>query len=125
MKTVTKLILMITLGLIIVPKITFGQNLTAKERAQYWTDWMQRELQISEDKVSEVHEINMLYAEKAELLKEEEGGRRSKFKALKAMDKDKSKDLEEVLAPEQYELYLKKKKAAQKAFLKKLKEQRG
>lgn len=108
---------------IILPVLGYAQEgerepKTPEERAQKWTNWMKKELQLTAEQESSVHTINLAYAQKNETLREDERERREKLQDLRVNDEAKDKELKAVLTPEQFEKYKVKKKDMQKRVVK-------
>jgi hypothetical protein len=93
-------------------------SLTPEDRATKWTQWMKKELKISAEQEPTVHEINLKYAQQTESIRAQDGSRKSKFQEVKAVDSAKDEELKTVLTPDQFTLYLDKKREMQKKFIK-------
>jgi hypothetical protein len=103
------------------PTVNFPQKkeeLDPEKIATEDTRWMTKKLKLTEEQIPKVENININYAfkrvdiiEEAKKLlppytEEQRNKLRDKYTAMKA---GKDKELKEVLTPEQYEIYLKKK----------------
>jgi hypothetical protein len=103
------------------PSVNFPQKkeeLDPEKIATEDTRWMTKKLKLTEEQIPKVENININYAfkrvdiiEEAKKLtppytEEQRNKLRDKYTAMKA---GKDKELKEVLTPEQYEIYLKKK----------------
>lgn len=79
---------------------------TPEERAQMQTKWMKDKLALDDSQVSQVSAINLKYAKINEPVLKGDDGKLSKFKKLKATQKDKDNELKRVFTPEQFAKYL-------------------
>jgi hypothetical protein len=94
-----------------------SKSSTPEERAQRWDDWMKKELQITSNQETNIHAINLKYAQLNEQLKTTGQSRRSKFQEVKSNENEKEKEMKEVLTKEQFKLYQQKKKDMQRQML--------
>jgi periplasmic protein CpxP/Spy len=69
---------------------------TPEEKAKKQTEWMKKDLQLTDDQAQQIEEINLKYAKKAEARKEALKAEHEKFKG------EKEADLKKVLTPDQY-----------------------
>jgi hypothetical protein len=109
--------------LVLLPVLVVAQSetkigKTSEERAQQWSEWMQKELIITTHQKASTHEINLKYARQSEELKNKQLSKREKFKALKKIDKEKDGELKLVLTEEQFKVYQQKKVELQRKMLK-------
>jgi Spy/CpxP family protein refolding chaperone len=103
------------------PTVNFPQKkeeMDPEKMATEDTKWMTKKLKLTEEQIPKVEDININYAfkkmdmfEEAKKMlppytEEQRTKMRDKYNAMKA---GKDKELKEVLTPEQYEIYLKKK----------------
>ena len=103
------------------PTVNFPQKkeeMDPEKMATEDTKWMTKKLKLTEEQIPKVEDININYAfKKLDLFEEakkilppyteeQRTKMRDKYNAMKA---GKDKELKEVLTPEQYEIYLKKK----------------
>ena len=72
-------------------------------RAKKQTEWMKKELSLTDDQTSKVENINLKYAQKKKEIIEQ------MHKQMSALDKDKTSDLQGVLNKEQLSKYESKK----------------
>jgi len=78
---------------------------TAEGRASALTEKMKTELSLTETQYPQVQSINLKYAQKNEEIFKGSEGKFAKFKALKASQKDKSKEMKAVLDKGQFKKY--------------------
>jgi Spy/CpxP family protein refolding chaperone len=69
---------------------------TPEEKAKKQTEWMKKDLQLTDDQAQQIEDINLKYAKKAETRREALKTEHEKFKA------EKEADLKKVLTPDQY-----------------------
>ncbi len=82
------------------------QNKTPEERAQYATNAMEKNLNLTADQKSKVYEINLERAKKMDELKSTaKAGRKERLKAQKKLMEDNDAQMKGVLAPEQQKPY--------------------
>jgi len=80
------------------------RNLSVEERAEKQTELQAEKLQLNEEQREAMHDINLKYARKVEELRQ--GGRSFRtMRKIKALRKDKEKEIKEVLTDEQYKEY--------------------
>ena len=75
---------------------------TVEGRASAQTEKMKTELSLTDAEYPQVQAINLKYAQKNQEIFSGSGGKLAKFKALKASQKDKSKEMKAVLDKDQY-----------------------
>ena len=78
---------------------------TAEGRASALTEKMKTELSLTEVEYPQVQAINLKYAQKNEEIFKGSEGKFAKFKALKASQKDKSKEMKALLDKDQFKKY--------------------
>lgn len=78
---------------------------TPEQRAEALTEVMKSKLQLNPEQVPKVQAINLAYALKNEPVIKSDAGNLSKFKQLKALQKDKDNELEKALTAEQFKQY--------------------
>lgn len=103
-----KTVLIATLFLGIAGAVSAQKDSTAhspEARAKTLTDKMKTELSLSDEQTSKVYDINLKYAQKNQESLKGEGSKMEKAKAVKGDNKDKNKELKEVLTEEQFEKY--------------------
>lgn len=92
-------------------KRTPGTRMTVEERAKRTTEWMVAELNMTEEQVSPVDSINLLYTKTLHVLIQSAEGDRDKIKeSLDALEEKKVEALSTVLTPEQITAYKEKTK---------------
>lgn len=86
---------------------SFGQQMrrTPEERAQRQTDWMQKNLALSEDQNKKIYNIQLHYAKDIERTREYVPAGGEKRAELRDEMKDKDAEIKAVLTGEQYEKY--------------------
>ena len=75
-------------------------------------------LSLSEDQRPKFEEITKKYASQLQAVKDGGGGRRAKFKKVKAIRKNKDAEMKTLLSKDQYKVYLEKQKEMQKKMKK-------
>src|SRR5262245_45344436 len=101
------------------------QSFSAEKYAAKLNDWMKTNLQLTNDQIPKVEEINLKYAKRLEALKAKTIPRRQKLDILKADDKDKEKELKDVLTVDQFKTYQTKKNEIKKQMKENIKKKRG
>lgn len=95
---------------------TFAQNFnsdkTPEERAKFQTEWMKENLSLSEDQLTAVDSLNLVYANKMESLKEVKG-RFNQLKQARDLGQEKEKELQKILNPDQFKTWQDKKSELQ------------
>jgi len=89
-------------------------NFSAEKYAAKLNDWMKTNLQLTSEQIPKVEEVNLKYAKRLEALKAKTIPRRQKLDILKADDKDKEKELKDVLTVDQFKTYQTKKNEIKK-----------
>lgn len=106
-------------------QIIFSQeqktDYTPEERANYQTNWMKENLDLSDEQSQKVAALNLVYANKMEKVKTLSGNK-EKFERAKAIQAEKDKKISEILNKKQYEKYIDKKKELRKEMMKHRKE---
>lgn len=95
---------------------------TPEQRAAKLTDWMKKNLQLTEAQTTQVTPINLKYAQMAETVLAGTEGRMQKAKALKGYDKAKDEELKKIFTPEQFTTYSVKKEELKAEMSKRMKE---
>lgn len=86
-------------------------RMTVEERAKKTTEWMVKELSLSQDQVAPVDSINLLFTKTQQILFQSSEGSRDKMRdAMTALEKEKETALSKVLTKEQLETYKEKAK---------------
>ncbi|EJL71609.1 hypothetical protein [Chryseobacterium populi] len=78
---------------------------TPEQRAKMQTEWMTTKLALNTSQIQQVSELNLQYAKKNEPIIQSNKDKLSKFKKLKALQKEKSDALSQILDTEQYKKY--------------------
>ena len=81
------------------------QDSTPEQRAKMMTEWMTSKLALNAKQVEQVSDLNLQYALKNDPILQSNEGKLSKFKKLKALQKEKSNALSQILDPGQYKKY--------------------
>jgi len=96
--------------------------------AEVWanklTDWMKKNLTLSDAQVPQVQEINLKYANKLYALKRNTIPRRQKLEMLKDNDIAKDEEMKKVLTADQFKTYQAKKEEIKKQLKHKMKEKK-
>ena len=83
-----------------------GQRMTIEERAKRTTEWMTKELDLTQKQVVAVDSINLLYIKVQQSYFQAVDGDRDKIReAMVTLNKEKEESLSKVLTPEQLEKY--------------------
>lgn len=83
-----------------------------EDRARWQTEWMKKELSLDSAIVAKVFDINLKYASKVDAIMRTDSSRYAKRRDVSVLMKAKDSELEKVLTPDQFKLYLQKKEAA-------------
>ena len=88
------------------------QRMTVEERAKRTTEWMQKELKLSDDQVKKVEPINLSFAKATQELREKTSrdDRKGMREAMEKLGKERDEALAKVLTEEQMKLYKEKMK---------------
>ncbi|HCN50374.1 MAG TPA: hypothetical protein DIT10_15010 [Chryseobacterium sp.] len=81
------------------------QDSTPEQRAKMLTEWMTSKLTLNAKQVEQVSALNLQYARKNDPILKSNEGKLSKFKKLKALQKEKSNALIQILDAGQYKKY--------------------
>ena len=85
------------------------QRTSPEERAKRTTEWMKKELNLTQEQVAQIDSINLDYAKAQQSLFDEANGDRSKIREkMTALTKERDEAFSEVLTKEQMDLYKKK-----------------
>ena len=91
--------------------IGYSQEKGPQDRANKWTDWMKKNLQLTDDQVAKVQPVNLKYAAKVNELKADTSkGNKKKLDAVKEIDGQMDAELKPIFTQEQYQSYVAKKK---------------
>ena len=99
---------------VLIGSYAFGQRgnrPSAEERAQRDTEWMIADLELSEEQVSLVDSLNLLYAKTSDEMIgaiRESGDFQAMREKMGELNSSKDEELKTVLTEEQFEKYLKK-----------------
>lgn len=78
------------------------KDTTPEQRAKMQTEWMTTKLNLNASQVQQISALNLQYAQKNEPIIQSNDSKVSKFKKLKALQKEKSNALSQILSQEQY-----------------------
>lgn len=81
------------------------QDSTPEQRAKMLTEWMTSKLTLNAKQVDQVSALNLQYARKNDPILKSNESKLSKFKKLKALQKEKSNALSQILDAGQYKKY--------------------
>lgn len=81
------------------------KDTTPEQRAKMQTEWMTTKLALNTSQIQQVSALNLQYAQKNEPIIQSNEGKLSKFKKLKALQKEKSNALSQILDAGQYKKY--------------------
>ncbi|UJH69140.1 hypothetical protein [Allomuricauda sp. SCSIO 65647] len=82
-----------------------AQKMDAQKMADYQTETMTEQLDLSEEQQKQIAELNLEYSEKQATLMNQEGSMFSKMDDMKQIAKDKKAELKKVLSKEQMKKY--------------------
>ena len=82
-----------------------AQKMDAREMADYQTETMIEQLNLSEEQQDKVAELNLKYSKKQATLMNQEGSMFSKMSDMKKIAEDKKAELEKVLSKAQMEKF--------------------
>jgi hypothetical protein len=93
----------------------YSQEKSVDARADKWTDWMKKTLQLNDDQSSKVHAINRNYAGKIYGLKTDKSkSKQQKSAAMKQQVASMDGELKGVLTDQQFKTYQSKRKEMMK-----------
>lgn len=81
------------------------KDTTPEQRAKMQTEWMTSKLALNTKQVDQVSALNLQYARKNDPILKSNESKLSKFKKLKALQKEKSNALSQILDAGQYKKY--------------------
>ncbi|SDG34466.1 hypothetical protein [Epilithonimonas hungarica] len=81
------------------------KDTTPEQHAKMQTEWMTTKLALNTSQIQQVSALNLQYAQKNEPIIQSNEGKLSKFKKLKALQKEKSNALSQILDAGQYKKY--------------------
>ena len=112
MKIYKKLIvgIFLLLPMVIMAQNSRFMNSTPEERAQAHTEWMQKNLNLSNSQLDKIKPINIKYAHEMEKIKNSDMSNMEKIKVVKEVDKKRIAEFKTVLSSEQLKIYNDKKK---------------
>lgn len=112
MKIYKKLIvgMFLLLPMVIMAQNSRFMNSTPEERAQAHTEWMQKNLNLSNSQLDKIKPINIKYAHEMEKIKNSDMSNMEKIKVVKEVDKKRIAEFKTVLSSEQLKIYNDKKK---------------
>ena len=97
---------LIATALLIFSAMTFAQKkLDPQKMADYQTNLMQTEMNLSSEQLEKVDELNLKYSKQQADLMNKEGSMFSKIGDMKKIKKAKNQELEKLLSEEQMEFY--------------------
>ena len=88
------------------PQGSGGQRITVEERAKRTTEWMTKELDLTQEQIVAVDSINLLFTKVQQTYFQAVDGDRDKIReAMITLGKEKEESLSKVLTPSQLEKY--------------------
>lgn len=78
---------------------------TPEERAQFQTNLMKSKLNLDSGQVTQLQAINLKYALKTDPIIKSDAGKFSRFRQIKALQKEKDEELKKIFTAEQYKQY--------------------
>ncbi|MDF2551438.1 MAG: hypothetical protein K0R77_713 [Chryseobacterium sp.] len=81
------------------------QDSTPEQRAKMMTAWMTSQLALNAKQIEQVSALDLQYARKNDPILQSNESKISKFKKLKALQKEKSNALSQILDADQYKKY--------------------
>jgi len=112
MKKSFKIILTV-LSVMAIQSVGWAQpKMSPDEMAKHETEWMTRELKLTDEQQEKVQEVNLTFANrmKEQFELDRESGGRPDHSNMQKMDEEKNKALKEILTEDQYTAYLEKQK---------------
>lgn len=106
MKTLTILLALF----LFITGASFAQDSNADQKAKALTDRMKTQLTLSDDQYKQTYDINLTFVTKLSTVKEDGGGKMSKFKKLKSVDEERDAALKKVLTEQQFKDFQTQKK---------------
>ena len=109
MKKITQFLAVLLISFLFQVNAQDIKQLTKKtpaERSQLQTQWMKDKLLLGESQVDLVYAINLKYANMNDPLLKSTESKVSKFKKLKASQKEKENELKKIFTPDQFSKYL-------------------
>lgn len=83
-----------------------GAKATPEQRAKALSDKMKKQLPITDStKYNNVYALNLKYALQMQQVMQGANGKLAKFRAAKAVQKDKSREMKEILTKDEYKKY--------------------
>jgi hypothetical protein len=105
----------VTLGLSLLltlfAQLAIAQNATGltdktpEERAQFQTNLLKSKLNLDSGQVTRLQAINLKYALKNDPIIKSDAGKFSRFRQIKALQKEKDEELKKIFTAEQYKQY--------------------
>ncbi|MBO9690541.1 hypothetical protein [Chryseobacterium sp.] len=81
------------------------KDTTPEQRAKMQTEWMTTKLALNTSQIQKVSALNLQYAQKNEPIIQSSENKLSKFKKMKALQREKSNALSQILDAAQYQKY--------------------
>jgi hypothetical protein len=119
------LVLLFAVGLCTTVHSQQTSSFSAETYAAKLNDWMKTNLQLTNEQIPKVEEVNLKYAKRLEALQAKTIPRRQKLDILKADDKDKEKELKQILTVDQFKTYQAKKNEIKKQMKENIKKKRA
>ena len=85
-----------------------GTGHTNDDRAQFQTQWMKENLQLTDEQTEKVAILNTKYTRKMDEIKSSWDGKLKRFKAFRDVMKEKEQELKTILTPKQFDCYMEK-----------------
>jgi methionine-rich copper-binding protein CopC len=107
-RTMARLVFVVFLSLGFAAQAQSREDLkqsTPEQRAQLQTEYLKNNLHLDEQQTQKVADINLKSAQKMESVLNGSGGKLSKMKTAKNINKEKEAGYKEVLTSEQYKQY--------------------
>jgi hypothetical protein len=81
------------------------KDATPEQRAQFQTTMMKSKLSLDSGQITKIQAINLKYAQKFQPILKSSDGKLSKFRQVKALQKQKDAELQTVFTKDQYKKY--------------------
>ncbi|MDR0507185.1 MAG: DUF4890 domain-containing protein [Dysgonamonadaceae bacterium] len=86
-----------------------SQRMSVEERAKMITEWMTKELNLTQEQINPVDSINLLFAKAQQVIFQSSDGDREKIReSMDALEKEKEISFAKILTAKQLDLYKKK-----------------
>ena len=102
-KIITQALLLI--ALLIFFTNAYSQEKAPQDRANKWTEWMKKNLQLKDDQVAKVQSINLKYATQLNDIRKDTAGGKVNWDKVKENDAKMDAELKAVFTQQQFQTY--------------------